>query len=84
LRFIRPPGPRRDIEIYRDEARSERPHHLAQPAPQNHKPTGRAIVCLADFRRAEGRAAVRDWVGALPVSAGGIEEARRRFRSGQR
>jgi 5-methyltetrahydrofolate--homocysteine methyltransferase len=40
---------------------------------QNHKPTGRANLCLADFvaPRASG---VADWIGAFAVSAGGIDE----------
>jgi 5-methyltetrahydrofolate--homocysteine methyltransferase len=62
-----------DIEIYRDEARKERLmtwHNLRQ---QNHKPTGRANLCLADFV-APQEAGVPDWVGAFAVSAGGIEQ----------
>jgi len=61
-----------DIEIYRDEARSERLmtwHNLRQ---QNHKPTGRANLCLADFV-APKETGVRDWVGAFAVSTGGFE-----------
>ena len=61
-----------DIEIYRDEARSERLmtwHNLRQ---QNHKPTGRANLCLADFV-APRTSGVPDWIGAFAVSAGGIE-----------
>jgi 5-methyltetrahydrofolate--homocysteine methyltransferase len=61
-----------DIEIYRDEQRRERLitwHNLRQ---QNHKPTGRANLCLADFV-APKESGVRDWVGAFAVSAGGIE-----------
>jgi 5-methyltetrahydrofolate--homocysteine methyltransferase len=62
-----------DIELYRDENRSEvlmTWHNLRQ---QNHKPTGRANLCLADFvaPRASG---VADWIGAFAVSAGGIDE----------
>ncbi|TAK88177.1 MAG: methionine synthase [Betaproteobacteria bacterium] len=67
-----------DIEIYRDEARSERLmtwHNLRQ---QNHKPAGRANLCLADFV-APKASGVRDWVGAFAVSAGGIEERVARF-----
>jgi 5-methyltetrahydrofolate--homocysteine methyltransferase len=61
-----------DIEIYADEERRRRLmtwHNLRQ---QNHKPEGRANLCLADFvaPRASG---VRDWIGAFAVSAGGIE-----------
>ena len=61
-----------DIEIYRDEARSERLmtwHNLRQ---QNHKPAGRANLCLADFV-APRTSGVPDWIGAFAVSAGGIE-----------
>ena len=62
-----------DIEIYRDEARGERLmtwHNLRQ---QNHKPTGRANLCLADFI-APRSSGVADWIGAFVVSAGGIDE----------
>jgi 5-methyltetrahydrofolate--homocysteine methyltransferase len=62
-----------DIEIYRDQARSERLmtwHNLRQ---QNHKPTCHANLCLADFV-APKASGVRDWIGAFAVSAGGIEE----------
>jgi 5-methyltetrahydrofolate--homocysteine methyltransferase len=62
-----------DIEIYRDEARRERLmtwHNLRQ---QNHKPTGRANLCLADFV-APKASGLRDWIGAFAVSAGGIEK----------
>ena len=62
-----------DIEIYRDEARRERLmtwHNLRQ---QNHKPTGRANLCLADFVAPKGPA-YPDWVGAFAVCAGGIEQ----------
>jgi 5-methyltetrahydrofolate--homocysteine methyltransferase len=62
-----------DIEIYRDESRSERLmtwHNLRQ---QNHKPAGRANLCLADFI-APKASGVPDWIGAFAVSAGGIDE----------
>jgi len=62
-----------DIEIYRDEARAERLmtwHNLRQ---QNHKPAGRANLCLADFI-APKESGVPDWIGAFAVSAGGIEK----------
>ncbi|MGH8669623.1 MAG: vitamin B12 dependent-methionine synthase activation domain-containing protein, partial [Burkholderiales bacterium] len=62
-----------DIEIYRDETRRERLmtwHNLRQ---QNHKPAGRANLCLADFI-APKASAVADWIGAFAVSAGGIDE----------
>jgi 5-methyltetrahydrofolate--homocysteine methyltransferase len=62
-----------DIEIYRDEARREPVmtwHNLRQ---QNHKPSGRANLCLADFV-APKTSGVADWIGAFAVSAGGFEE----------
>jgi 5-methyltetrahydrofolate--homocysteine methyltransferase len=62
-----------DIEVYRDEAHKERLmtwHNLRQ---QNHKPTGRANLCLADFV-APKEAGVQDWIGAFAVAAGGIEK----------
>jgi 5-methyltetrahydrofolate--homocysteine methyltransferase len=62
-----------DIEIYADERRGERLmtwHNLRQ---QNHKPTGRANLCLADFV-APKESGVDDWVGAFAVCAGGIGE----------
>jgi 5-methyltetrahydrofolate--homocysteine methyltransferase len=61
-----------DIEVYADDARSKRLmtwHNLRQ---QNHKPEGRANLCLADFV-APKASGVRDWVGAFAVCAGGIE-----------
>src|SRR5581483_5876098 len=44
-------------------------HNLRQ---QNHKPTGRANLCLADYV-APKASGVEDWIGAFAVSAGGIE-----------
>src|SRR2546425_541757 len=67
-----------DIEIYADEARRTRLmtwHNLRQ---QNHKPQGRANLCLADFV-APKSSGVPDWIGAFAVSAGGIDERVRRF-----
>src|SRR5438128_1272714 len=61
-----------DIEIYRDERRRDvlmTWHNLRQ---QNHKPTGRDNLCLADFV-APRESGVQDWIGAFAVSAGGIE-----------
>jgi 5-methyltetrahydrofolate--homocysteine methyltransferase len=61
-----------DIAIYRDESRSERLmvwHNLRQ---QNHKPSGRANLCLADFV-APANSRCRDWIGAFAVSTSGIE-----------
>jgi 5-methyltetrahydrofolate--homocysteine methyltransferase len=62
-----------DIEIYADESRRTALmtwHNLRQ---QNHKPEGRANLCLADFV-APKASGVRDWIGAFAVSAGGIAE----------
>jgi 5-methyltetrahydrofolate--homocysteine methyltransferase len=67
-----------DIEIYADEARRATLmtwHNLRQ---QNHKPRGRANLCLADFV-APKSSGVPDWIGAFAVSAGGIDERVRRF-----
>src|SRR2546427_1236065 len=61
-----------DIEIYRDERRRDvlmTWHNLRQ---QNHKPTGRDNLCLADFV-APRESGAQDWIGAFAVSAGGIE-----------
>ena len=61
-----------DIEIYATEERREALmtwHNLRQ---QNHKPEGRANLCLADFI-APKASGVRDWIGAFAVSAGGFE-----------
>jgi 5-methyltetrahydrofolate--homocysteine methyltransferase len=67
-----------DIEIYRDEARREPAmtwHNLRQ---QNHKPSGRANLCLADFI-APKASGVADWIGAFAVCASGIETRVTRF-----
>ena len=67
-----------DIEIYADEGRRTRLmtwHNLRQ---QNHKPQGRANLCLADFV-APKAAGVADWVGAFAVCADGLDERVRRF-----
>jgi len=61
-----------DIEVYADEGRRKLLmtwHNLRQ---QNHKPEGRANLCLADFV-APKASGVRDWIGAFAVSTGGIE-----------
>jgi 5-methyltetrahydrofolate--homocysteine methyltransferase len=61
-----------DIEIYADEQRASvlmTWHNLRQ---QNHKPEGRANLCLADFI-APKASGVADWIGAFAVSAGGFE-----------
>ena len=61
-----------DIEIYRDPRSREvlmTWHNLRQ---QNHKPTGRANQCLADFIAPKG-SGVADHIGAFAVCAGGFE-----------
>jgi len=67
-----------DIEIYADEARRTRLmtwHNLRQ---QNHKPQGRANLCLADFV-APKATGVADWAGAFAVCADGLEERVRHY-----
>jgi 5-methyltetrahydrofolate--homocysteine methyltransferase len=67
-----------DIEIYADEARRTRLmtwHNLRQ---QNHKPQGRANLCLADFV-APKAAGIADWAGAFAVCTDGLQERVRRF-----
>ncbi|HXL75116.1 MAG TPA: methionine synthase, partial [Burkholderiales bacterium] len=60
-----------DIEIYRDERRRDVLMTWRNLRQQNHKPTGRDNLCLADFV-APRESGVRDWIGAFAVSAGGI------------
>ena len=62
-----------DIAIYGDEARREPLMIWNNLRQQNHKPAGRANLCLADFV-APRSSEVRDWIGAFAVSAGGFEE----------
>jgi 5-methyltetrahydrofolate--homocysteine methyltransferase len=67
-----------DIEIYADEERHQPLalwHNLRQ---QNHKPQGRANLCLADFV-APKASGIADWIGGFAVCAGGIDERVRRF-----
>ncbi len=64
-----------DIEIYTDATRRAvrmTAHYLRQ---QNHKPTGRPNLCLADFV-APAASGVPDWLGAFAVTAGGGIDAR--------
>ncbi len=64
-----------DIELYADEQRRDvlmTWHNLRQ---QNHKPTGRPNLCLADFV-APKDSGVPDYVGAFAVTAGGGIEVR--------
>ncbi|MGH8735867.1 MAG: methionine synthase [Burkholderiales bacterium] len=59
-----------DVELYADERRLDvlmTWHNLRQ---QNHKPTGRPNLCLADFV-APKDSGVLDYVGAFAVTAGG-------------
>jgi 5-methyltetrahydrofolate--homocysteine methyltransferase len=67
-----------DIEIYAD---AERKHALMtwrNLRQQNHKPEGRANLCLADFV-APKESGVPDWIGAFAVAAGGFDERLARF-----
>jgi 5-methyltetrahydrofolate--homocysteine methyltransferase len=61
-----------DIEIYADEARRDVLMTWRNLRQQNHKPEGRANLCLADFV-APKASGVKDWIGAFAVSAGGFE-----------
>src|SRR4051812_1058353 len=67
-----------DIEIYADEDRRIRLMTWQNLRQQNHKPQGRANLCLADFV-APKAAGVPDWVGAFAVCADGLEERVRGF-----
>jgi 5-methyltetrahydrofolate--homocysteine methyltransferase len=65
-----------DIELYRDEKRSEklmRWHNLRQ---QHERPAGKPHYCLADFVAARpDQGGAPDWIGAFAVTAGlGIEK----------
>ncbi|HZO02124.1 MAG TPA: methionine synthase [Burkholderiales bacterium] len=61
-----------DIEIYDDSERRTPLMTWRNLRQQNHKPEGRANLCLADFV-APKASRVRDWIGAFAVSTGGIE-----------
>ncbi|HEU4440493.1 MAG TPA: vitamin B12 dependent-methionine synthase activation domain-containing protein, partial [Burkholderiales bacterium] len=61
-----------DIEIYADESRREVVMTWRNLRQQNHKPEGRANLCLADFV-APKASGVRDWIGAFAVSVGGFD-----------
>jgi 5-methyltetrahydrofolate--homocysteine methyltransferase len=61
-----------DIEIYADETRRDVLMTWRNLRQQNHKPEGRANLCLADFV-APKASGVRDWVGAFAVSVGGFD-----------
>jgi 5-methyltetrahydrofolate--homocysteine methyltransferase len=68
-----------DIEVYRDESRSDvawRLHHLRQQKP---KPAGQPHYALADFI-APRDSGVKDWIGAFAVTTGiGLDEKVREF-----
>jgi 5-methyltetrahydrofolate--homocysteine methyltransferase len=64
-----------DIEIYSGAEPLMTWRNLRQ---QNHKPAGRANLCLADFV-APKDSGVADWAGAFAVCADGIDERVRRF-----
>jgi 5-methyltetrahydrofolate--homocysteine methyltransferase len=66
-----------DIEIRADGECRMTWHNLRQ---QNHKPQGRANLCLADFV-APKDGGVADWIGAFAVCADGIDERVRAFES---
>ena len=61
-----------DVEIYAGESRRDVLMTWRNLRQQNHKPEGRANLCLADFV-APKASGVRDWVGAFAVSAGGFD-----------
>jgi 5-methyltetrahydrofolate--homocysteine methyltransferase len=61
-----------DVEIYADESRRDLLMTWRNLRQQNHKPEGRANLCLADFV-APKASGVRDWIGAFAVSAGGFD-----------
>ncbi|MFM9970960.1 MAG: methionine synthase [Burkholderiales bacterium] len=68
-----------DIEIYRDESRSEVALTWHQQRQQTEKPSDRHNLCLADYI-APKRSGVRDWIGAFAVTTGlGCEERARAF-----
>jgi len=63
-----------DIEIYRDESRSELLERFCMLRQQSKKAAGRPNLCLSDFvaPRSEG---IPDWIGGFAVTAGiGIEK----------
>ena len=61
-----------DIEIYADESRRDLLMTWRNLRQQNHKPEGRANLCLSDFI-APKASGVRDWIGAFAVSVGGFD-----------
>ena len=68
-----------DIEIYRDESRSEVIERFCMLRQQSKKSPGRKNMCLADFV-APRSAGVPDWMGGFTVTAGiGCEELAAEF-----
>src|SRR6185503_18177667 len=61
-----------DVEIYAGESRRDVLMTWRNLRQQNHKPAGRANLCLADFV-APKSSNVRDWIGAFAVSVGGFD-----------
>ena len=61
-----------DIEIYGDERRQDVRMTWRNLRQQNHKPTGRANQCLADFI-APKSSGVPDYIGAFAVCTGGFD-----------
>ena len=61
-----------DIEIYADETRRDVLMTWRNLRQQNHKPEGRANLCLSDFI-APKASGVRDWIGAFAVGVGGFD-----------
>jgi 5-methyltetrahydrofolate--homocysteine methyltransferase len=69
---------RDDIEVYGDEARRDVLIAWRNLRQQNHKPEGKANLCLADFV-APKESGVPDWIGAFAVGVGGLEDRLARF-----
>ena len=67
-----------DIEIYGDDRRAEVLTTWRNLRQQNHKPEGRANLCLGDFV-APKECGVPDWIGAFAVAVGGFEHRLARF-----
>ena len=62
-----------DIEVYGDERRVDILMTWRNLRQQNHKPEGRANLCLADFVAPKERA-VPDWIGGFAVGVGGFQD----------
>ena len=62
-----------DVEIYADERRAGVLMTWRNLRQQNHKPEGRANLCLADFVAPKERS-VPDWIGGFAVAVGGFDE----------